>query len=65
MRLVLICPRPSGRLTIRDNGRGMPIENHPNTSIDSGSNYDNLHAGGKFSKPMPHQVDFMLLAHLS
>ena len=41
----------SGRLTIRDNGRGMPTENHPKFPTQSTVEVimTTLHAGGKFS----------------
>ena len=52
MRLVLIYPLMllTG-LTIRDNGRGMPTENHPKFPTQSTVEVimTTLHAGGKFS----------------
>ena len=41
----------NGRLTIRDNGRGMPTENHPKFPTQSTVEVimTTLHAGGKFS----------------
>ena len=53
------------RLTIRDNGCGIQQKNtHPNQSTVEVI-ATTLHAGVNFrAKPMPHQVDFMVLVHL-